>query len=346
MTHTENQDVYALLGYKSAEYYIITLGIPHESKTNLNRKVFDDRYALFNTNCAVVLRIEHKDDPSKTLLSIKPSYYDKNVNEYKVNTIISLNDCIIDDRDCGDGNWGEGIWFYKTREAAYYPYYNNNVIAVNFLPKPGEFHDKCWDNNGRLISEKTYINGENVTHKSYDYYKNSNKLESEYTFKSGNGNFNGPCKRYYRCGKLYVDYLYTNGKKDGICKGYYDNGHLADECLYVDGKEEGIQKIYYKNNGKLRIERFFINGTLHGLCRRYENDKLVEEYTYVNGIIQGLYKKYDEKGQIIEEHIYINGEIDRCRKYDKNSKLVEEYIYVDGKKKYTYLNYVNDKMCV
>lgn len=221
-TDTPNESVYALIGYKPTEDYIVTLGIPHDSKTNLDRQdVVDDKYAMFRTSSAVVLRIESKDDSSVTYEAINTTDIPFT---YKVNTKIIFNDYP------SPYNGIHGIYFYKTRDAAYY--HNKE----SYIPKKmGEFHFKECYANGVLRKDVKYINGK----------------------------LNGPCKKYFESGKLYEECSYVNGNKDGPCKSYYDNGQLYEECSYVNGNMDGQYKRYW-GNGQMMNECLYVNGKISG----------------------------------------------------------------------------------
>ena len=84
--------------------------------------------------------------------------------------------------------------------------------------KGKEYYD-----NGKLIFEGEYINGERNKGIGIEYYDNGKiEYEGEYI----NGERNGKGKEYYDNGKLRFEGEYLNGEKNGIGKEYDINGEL------------------------------------------------------------------------------------------------------------------------
>lgn len=144
-----NYNKIGIIVYKSANKYIITLGIPLAvSKTNLNRHVDDKNFAKYRTNCVDILEIQDK--ITGELISSISSDFDKDFI-YEINTRIILDDKGYDDKQnliCVGG-----IHFYTTREAAFW----HNFKKI--IPKTGNFTAKGFSDDGFFEAQYYYIDG-------------------------------------------------------------------------------------------------------------------------------------------------------------------------------------------
>ena len=155
--------------------YIVTLEIPNDAKTNLERKaVANSKYAKYRCSKALVVDIEHKKTKKKK--DCVRSTFTANF-VYKTGDVVTelFFDCNLE-KVCT-----HGIHFFKTKEQAlvYYTYYTK--------PKNGEY--KLWYDNGQLNIECVYKDG---------------KLEGEYKSWHYFGQLNVEC--VYKDGKLEGDY--------------------------------------------------------------------------------------------------------------------------------------------
>lgn len=96
------------------------------------------------------------------------------------------------------------------------------------------------ENNGRLVSVKTYSggipDGLHVT-----YYQNGIICEERYF---ENGLKTGEHKGWWENGKLKFVYHYTNDEFNGNVKVWNESGMLFNDFNYVNGKEEGLQRAW------------------------------------------------------------------------------------------------------
>jgi hypothetical protein len=102
-----------MIVYKSAGDFVITLVIPYDAMTNIDREVYDMDYAKYRTNCALVNSIVHKKNFYE-IDSIR-SDFDKNFNYVKGEII----HCVDYDSD-KDKVCAKGIHFYTTYDAAFH----------------------------------------------------------------------------------------------------------------------------------------------------------------------------------------------------------------------------------
>ena len=189
-----------MIGYKVAQTtdekrVIITLDIPHDACTNMNRtNIINKDTAKYRTNKATVLYIE-----------------DENGNMYETAT-----SCIYTDKQLT----------YKVGETVVVEDYDTNVEKVcssgihYFLNKrPTEQYNlvenglyQSWHENGRKCEECTYINGQREgLYRSW--HDNGQKwVECTYT----NGKLEGLYQTWYENGQKWVECTYTNGKLEGL----------------------------------------------------------------------------------------------------------------------------------
>ncbi|MBT4776386.1 MAG: hypothetical protein HOH13_05740 [Crocinitomicaceae bacterium] len=87
----------------------------------------------------------------------------------------------------------------------------------------------------------------------------NDSLMSECAYEQGL--LNGPCKRFYRSGKIKFEGNYVNGIKNGICREWHENGQLSTEESYLKGKKEGLCRLWFED-GELFEEELFKEGNL------------------------------------------------------------------------------------
>ncbi len=103
----------------------------------------------------------------------------------------------------------------------------------------------------------------------------------------------------------------------GIAK-YHEDGGVISEDEYnepisisfsdKDSSKVVIRKYYY--NGKLRRERNYHQGQLHGVSKGwYSNGKLWCEYNYHQGQRHGISKGWYESGKLCQEYNYRYGKL-------------------------------------
>ena len=253
-----------MIGYKIAstdnKRVLVTLEIPVDSNTNLNRAdIKDKEFAKYRCDKAKVLSIE--DNEGNKYVSARSIMYDKKIVEYNVNEEVKEPNY---DKDINIV-CGEGIHFFLNKEIALF-YRLDNV-------ENGEL--KKWYHNGQLMEECTYKDGK-PDGKYKKYYINGQLME-ECTYKDGKSD--GEYKSWYENGKLSQEATYEDGKIHGKYKMYYENGQL-------DRKYEK-----YHKDGQLREECMFVNNEYHGKHRLWnENGKLTQEVFYVKGNLKHVIK--------------------------------------------------------
>jgi antitoxin component YwqK of YwqJK toxin-antitoxin module len=112
---------------------------------------------------------------------------------------------------------------------------------------------------------------------------------------------------FFPDGKIHYFEFYLNGEGIGPVVGFYKNGRLRSYYFVNnEGKQHGEFKSFF-DNGQISSEFFSINGSIHGLLKRYDRDgniKAIWEYnmdTFVR-TIQG----YDPDSEEAEEEFLKN----------------------------------------
>jgi len=129
-------------------------------------------------------------------------------------------------------------------------------------------------------------------------------------------------------GRILEIKYYINGKNNGINKTFWSNGNVFQEITYKDNHWDGVFK-EYDNNGRLKLEEFYVDDERVSKKEYYDNGQLEMEVSYENGVYRGYYedgalyidghnkngkkdndwKEYDENGRLIKHEIYDNGEL-------------------------------------
>ena len=101
---------------------------------------------------------------------------------------------------------------------------------------------------------------------------------------------------------------------------------------FCEVAEKVAEKDYYLPSGKLKEERYYKNGELDGVRRKYyEDGKLEYESFYKNGKREGIMKDYYENGRLSEETPFKNDQKEGVRKwYNEKGKLKKTTEYKDG----------------
>ena len=103
------------VGYKKCkENLLVTLYIPHNAKTNENRKVFDKNFAKYRCSRAYVYKIENIFDKK---------LYDQAASYFYDHFIYKIGDYVKSEQDYNNTNdviCTSGIHYFKTQMAAYF----------------------------------------------------------------------------------------------------------------------------------------------------------------------------------------------------------------------------------
>ena len=208
----------------------------------------------------------------------------------------------------------------------YLLWYENGKLKTKGLVKNSLREDKwsSFNQNGDLLSEINYQNGEKNGHAIWYRLDTSNKKKPvmlkdyEGDFKNGvqtghwiyyqadgtkgnegeyvDGKMSGLWTWYYEGGKVWKKGIYKNGEKNGEYTVYFENGNVYYTGNFVNGKEEGFWKRYFEN-GKPEIQGSFHAGQMDSVWKEwFPNGVLKYEITYKNDLKNGIVIYYDETG--------------------------------------------------
>lgn len=238
-------------GYKKAnKKYIVKLGIPIQSVNNLNRPdIFNDEYALFKTNRAIVIDITHIDGNEK-VWSV--------ASDYDPNFIYTVGDCVTSEIDENIPCPGKGIYFFKSYEAAHM--YEIDVPAL------GTFTYKIWYANGHLHSLREYLDGQ--LHGTFRFWSESGMLNVDDQYEAGCHIDN---EKYTKTKQIEKEYQ---------CIGYITDIHHCGEYMI----KMGIPKEALINHHGDVIDANYalFNTNIIDILSIYKIDKPEVEVCFIN----------------------------------------------------------------
>gem|GEM_PF-3556056 len=106
------------------------------------------------------------------------------------------------------------------------------------------------------------------------------------------------------CGERTKKRQYYNDRNQLVHEEYYSNGSLKASITYLDKKKKEYVSVTYAGDGTLLDSGYYINDSLHGLHKYYEQEPgLLHEEEYDHGLLDGvdraMYKNgvYSYEGQ-------------------------------------------------
>ncbi|MGB1031726.1 MAG: toxin-antitoxin system YwqK family antitoxin, partial [Flavobacteriales bacterium] len=210
-------------------------------------------------------------------------------------------------------------------------YKNGKILSVGAYDDSGKMNGlfKEYDQEGNLVSELTYKNGEIVHFVNYD---NQGNLLCD-TKKKGNSL---AYKSHYNDGVLEMEGIYDIGEanKNGTWKYYNKNGVLQSQEEF---NEEGLngEKVSYSNNGQKNYVANFVDGKLNGELRwYYDHGQLKREGQANEGLYCGEFRNYYANGTLRSKIYYLDdqqhgnqeyydyqGNLDQVELFDKGILL-------------------------
>jgi len=93
----------------------------------------------------------------------------------------------------------------------------------------------------------------------------------------------------------------SNNKNIVLDTFYYSNGKIEQIIQKIENKLNGDSKTYFEN-GRLKIRKFFLNGTAFGpFYEYYENGQLKKMAFMFNDSCSRYIAEYNEKGRLLNE---------------------------------------------
>jgi antitoxin component YwqK of YwqJK toxin-antitoxin module len=190
---------------------IITLKIPNDAKTNLNRtNIIDADKALYETNKAKVINIE--DIEGQTYSEAVSMLYTLQPLTYKVGEMVETIKKNVKYK------------YFSITDKENIHFFLNQTMALNLKKEIKDGCLKQYRESGGLYEVLNYKDGK--LDGLYQKYNIFNKLDTECTYK--NGKLNGLYQTWYIGGNKQGDpmfkYNYKDGKLNGLCEEWsWDN---------------------------------------------------------------------------------------------------------------------------
>lgn len=210
-----------MIGYKIAKVQsnnkqkrvLVTLEIPQDAKTNLNRSdIVDATKAKYRCNKAKVIKIE--DIECRKYLEVTTLFY----SDKKLKYVVGKE---VEEKSYNEDNevvCGEEIHFCLDKEVALM--YGLEVV------KEGLFQD--WWSNGQKLVKCTYRDGKKEG--LYQRWFENGQISEQHTYK--NGKENGLYETWHSNGQKWIECTYQDGIKVGKAKCWYSDGRICENCDY------------------------------------------------------------------------------------------------------------------
>jgi len=201
----------------------------------------------------------------------------------------------------------EGVFYFPNDEVGitsnslcvYKDAYGQYESKGDFLNGVKNREWKEWSQNGELLEEKFYIDGETGTIACLDFAQNIITLNDE--------PFTGLNICKYKDVGIDFQGNVINGKQEGRWTFFYENGQKLEETNYKDGKEDGRQT-WWNEDGQKVTELYFINGKQDGTATSWHNNgQKAQVANYKNGEEDGKFIRWYENGQKMSERTIKDG---------------------------------------
>jgi antitoxin component YwqK of YwqJK toxin-antitoxin module len=209
---------------------LITLNIPDNAKTNINRtNTIDSKHASYRCNKAIVVSIEDTNGCMYT--TAKNFIYKYKTIVYKVNEEVT-SEMDISDPECNNES-GQGIYFFLCKEVAL-------MCGLDSLEN-GEYIQ--WYSNGQLQTRCNFVNGKRDGEYNSWHANGHPWVQCKYI----NGQYDGEYKYWYPNGQLQIQCNFVNGISHGEYNSWHSSGQQSSKKTYKNGKIIGEYKLWDKN---------------------------------------------------------------------------------------------------
>ncbi len=217
------------------------------------------------------------------------------------------------------------------KQGKWISFFDNEQIKTECTYLDNKLHGyyKEYNKYGKLISEKRYLNGVEITREIEEEIEVKADIKTSY-WPNGKPKYSGAFleeipiglhKEYNESGDLKLAIIYNDfgnkeaegllndkGKRDGNWTLFYDNGSILATGIYLNGNKHGNWQFLYKS-GKLEQKGNFKNGKPNGKWLwYYPNGNLLREENYLDGKREGKFIEYDITGEIITNGEYFDGD--------------------------------------
>lgn len=186
-------------------------------------------------------------------------------------------------------------------------YFENGVtkFSGNFRKNKIFGEGKCWDSDGKLISNTNYKYG--IEHGVAHFWYSNGQMSQELTFLDGKEN--GECKSWYESGELASIGSYSKGLRTGQWSFFELNGGWSIRN-YVNDKYQGksIEHRIDSTGYEFEVVGMYNNGLEEGVWEWVNMDGvIVQKLEYKEGLPDGEFVTYSEFGNIIEKGLFDKG---------------------------------------
>jgi len=131
-------------------------------------------------------------------------------------------------------------------------------------------------------------------------------------------------------GRLSTIGYYRNGKKEGTWTEYTEDERVHRITTYMDGKKEGLYMEFGTRN-EINVRCYFHNDQRHGKYVEYAVAGIKEDRFYENGKMEGIARKFFNDGKLMEVGYFKGGLRDGISTwYDRDGNKTLEYEYRKG----------------
>lgn len=151
------------------------------------------------------------------------------------------------------------------------------------------------------------------------YYYPNGKIEE--IRRSINGVYHGENLSYYPNGSIRSKSKFVHGYKEGKFISYYKNGNKYWEATYEHGLIRDSSVYYYESGEKEKCYYYDFKGDDTKHISYHKNGRTASIKPIVNGFIHGIRTRFDEDGMLMVSRKYNGGEL-YAYSYMKNDSLL------------------------
>lgn len=235
------------------------------------------------------------------------------------------------------------IYILKEMNKGYHKYKNDYIIEIGVIKKIKDTYNiinkdtaTYWTNKFKVLSITNWKTDNTLD--EIDNYKINKiiEIDNEDLFSYNLSKELSICNFF---DDRYDEEIYLKNKC-GVYTNYHNNGQIYRTFFHNNGIEEGEYK-EYTPDGKIKAERFYINGKKYGKSTIYHNNgQLYTISNYIDGKLEGVYEEYHKNGNLRMKLNFVNdNEHGKFESYYDNGCIDESGIYENGKQQGEWLSY-------
>lgn len=155
----------------------------------------------------------------------------------------------------------------------------------------------------------------------------------------------GKWTNFYESGQIKSEGNWKSNGLDSIWLFYSIEGKISRSISFAYNLKNG-RYLVYDSVEMIQFDGFYVNDTLQGLFKRFQNGKLIEEGNYLKGELDGLLREYDANtGRLLSIKDLASGEIEDEKRinrmindkkeglwqnFDDDGRLLSQETYING----------------